>query len=123
MDIVIKNIDDELGPEKTLLLHQPRAGLRAIVVVDNTACGPALGGVRMAADVSVEEVARLARAMTFKNAAAGLPHGGGKAGIIADPTCGPTEKETLVRTFANMIRDLTDYIPGPDMGLNEASMA
>jgi glutamate dehydrogenase/leucine dehydrogenase len=123
MDIVIKNIGDELGPEKILLLHQPLAGLRAIVVVDNTACGPALGGVRMAADVSVEEVARLARAMTFKNAAAGLPHGGGKAGIIADPACGPAEKETLVRTFAHMIRDLTDYIPGPDMGLNEASMA
>ena len=45
------------------------------MVVDNTACGPAIGGVRLAADVSLEEVFRLARAMMLKNAAAGLPHG------------------------------------------------
>lgn len=123
MDIVIKNVGDELGPEKMLLLQQPQVGLHAIVVVDNTACGPAIGGVRMAPDVGVEEVFRLARAMTFKNAAAGLPHGGGKAGIMADPSCSPAEKERLVRAFARLIRGLTDYIPGPDMGLNEASMA
>lgn len=123
MDIVIKNVGDELGPEKVLLLQQPQVGLHAIVVVDNTACGPAIGGVRMAPDVGVEEVFRLARAMTFKNAAAGLPHGGGKAGIMADPSCSPAEKERLVRAFARLIRGLTDYIPGPDMGLNEASMA
>lgn len=123
MEIVIKNIGDELGPEKVLLLRQPQVGLAVIVVVDNTACGPAIGGVRMAPDIGVEEVFRLARAMTFKNAAAGLPHGGGKAGIIADPACPPAEKERLVRTFARLIRNLTDYIPGPDMGLNEACMA
>jgi glutamate dehydrogenase/leucine dehydrogenase len=61
--------------------------------------------------------------MTFKNAAAGLPHGGGKAGILADPGCPPGQKEALVRTFARMIRGLTEYIPGPDMGTNEACMA
>jgi len=61
--------------------------------------------------------------MTFKNAAAGLPHGGGKSGILADPTCPPPQKEALVRTFARMIRELTEYIPGPDMGTNEACMA
>jgi glutamate dehydrogenase/leucine dehydrogenase len=90
-------------------------------VVDNTACGPAIGGVRMAADVSVEEVCRLARAMTLKNAAAGLPHGGGKAGIRADPHA--ADKPRLVRAFAHAIRDLADYIPGPDMGTDEACMA
>jgi glutamate dehydrogenase/leucine dehydrogenase len=77
----------------------------------------------MAPDVTVEEVVRLARAMTLKNAAAGLPHGGGKAGILADPACAPDRKEALVRTFARMIRGLTEYIPGPDMGTNEACMA
>ncbi len=51
------------------------------------------------------------------------PHGGGKSGIIADPACAPAEKERLVRTFARMIRGLTEYIPGPDMGTNEACMA
>jgi len=123
MDIVIRQPGDELGPEKILLIHQPQVGLEAIVVVDNVACGPAIGGVRMAPDVTVDEVRRLARAMTFKNAAAGLAHGGGKAGIIADPACPPAQKESLIRTFARMIRTLDDYIPGPDMGLNEECMA
>lgn len=114
---------DDIGPAKVLFLRQPRAGLEAIVVVDNTACGPAVGGVRMAPDVGVEEVFRLARAMTFKNTAAGLPHGGGKAGIVADPSCDPATKEELLRIFAQMIRNLDDYIPGPDMGTNEVCMA
>ncbi len=123
MDITIRQLGDELGPEKILLLRQPQVGLEAIVVVDNVACGPAIGGVRMAPDVTVDEVCRLARAMTFKNAAARLPHGGGKAGIIADPACPPAQKEALVRTFALMIRSVDDYIPGPDMGVNETCMA
>jgi glutamate dehydrogenase/leucine dehydrogenase len=75
----------------------------------------------MAADVSVDEVFRLARAMTLKNAAAGLPHGGGKAGIVADPHT--ADKPRLVRAFARAIREITDYIPGPDMGTDEACMA
>jgi glutamate dehydrogenase/leucine dehydrogenase len=114
---------DDLGPHKTILIHDARAGLEAIVVVDNVACGPAIGGVRMASDVTVEEVARLARAMTMKNAAAGLPHGGGKAGIIADPARPGAEKERLVRAFARAIASLTEYIPGPDMGTDEDCMA
>jgi glutamate dehydrogenase (NAD(P)+) len=76
----------------------------------------------MATDVSVEEVARLARAMTLKNAAAGLAHGGGKAGIAADPAAPLAHKEALVRAFARSIRELVEYIPGPDMGTNEACM-
>jgi glutamate dehydrogenase/leucine dehydrogenase len=111
----------DLGPEKVIHLHDPQAGLQAFVVVDNTACGPSIGGIRMAADVSVEEVRRLARAMTLKNAAAGLPHGGGKAGIAADPRT--ADKRRLVRAFARAIRQLTDYIPGPDMGTDETCMA
>lgn len=50
MDVVIQGINDELGPEQIILLRQPQVGLEAIVVVDNTACGPAIGGVRMAPD-------------------------------------------------------------------------
>jgi glutamate dehydrogenase (NAD(P)+) len=77
----------------------------------------------MARDVSINEVARLARAMTLKNAAAGIPHGGGKAGIVADPAVPPAEKEAIVRRFAHAIRDLCEYIPGPDMGVDEECMA
>jgi glutamate dehydrogenase/leucine dehydrogenase len=123
MDLTTRGIGDDLGPEKIVLLREPRTRLEAVVVVDNVACGPAIGGVRMAPDVTVDEVVRLARAMTYKNAAAGLPHGGGKSGIIADPACEPEEKERLVRAFARMIRELTEYIPGPDMGTNETCMA
>jgi glutamate dehydrogenase/leucine dehydrogenase len=112
---------DDLGPEKIVHLHDHAVGLQAIVVVDNTALGAAIGGVRMAQDVTTEEVFRLARAMTLKNASAGLTHGGGKAGILADPKT--VAKEPLVRAFARAIRQLEDYIPGPDMGTDEASMA
>ena len=112
---------DDLGPEKTIYIHDPRSGLRAILVVDNVAAGPSMGGIRMASDVSTQEVLRLARAMTLKNAGAGLPHGGGKAGILADPRT--VDKEPLIRSFARAIRDLGDYIPGPDMGTDETCMA
>ena len=77
---------DDIGPEKIIHIHNHGAGLRAIVVVDNTATGPAIGGVRMARDADLDECMRLARVMTLKNAAAGLPHGGGKSVILADPS-------------------------------------
>ena len=112
---------DEIGPKKVVHLWESRSGMRGILVIDSVACGPAVGGVRMAPDVDTEEVFRLARAMTMKNAAAGLPHGGGKGGIVADPAT--ADRETLVRAFARAIRELVDYIPGPDMGTDETAMA
>jgi glutamate dehydrogenase/leucine dehydrogenase len=114
---------DELGPEQVIVVHDKAAGMSGFVVVDNTAAGPAIGGVRMASDVDATEVARLARAMTLKNAAAGLPHGGAKGGIVADPAIGDDAKVGLVRAFGRRIRDVTAYIPGPDMGLSEPLMA
>jgi glutamate dehydrogenase/leucine dehydrogenase len=113
---------DEFGPSRIIHLHRPHVGLRAVTVIDNVACGPAIGGVRMAPDVSAEECFRLARAMTWKNAAAGLPHGGGKSVIFGDPRVPADRKESLVRAFAGAIRDLVDYIPGPDMGTDELCM-
>jgi glutamate dehydrogenase (NAD(P)+) len=111
---------DELGPAKVLFLRLD--GVSAVVVVDNVTLGPAIGGVRMRADVTAAEVARLARAMTVKNAVAGLPHGGGKSGIAAPPGLAPAAHERLMRAFARGIEQLTDYIPGPDMGTTETSM-
>jgi glutamate dehydrogenase (NAD(P)+) len=113
---------DDLGPSKILHVHDSRSGLRAIVVVDNVWRGPAIGGVRMAPDVSAEECFRLARAMTFKNAAAGLAHGGGKSVIFADSKMPGDQKERVMRAFAQAIRQLDEYIPGPDMGTNERCM-
>jgi glutamate dehydrogenase (NAD(P)+) len=114
---------DEWGPVKMVHLYEPRLPLKAIVVIDNAALGPAVGGVRMAPDVTTEEVFRLARTMTWKNAAAGLPHGGAKAGIVADPAMPLDQKERLIRAFAQASADLTEYIPGPDMGTDETCMA
>lgn len=114
---------DTLGPEKIVHLHDPATGLSAIVVVDNTACGPAIGGTRMASDVTLSECVRLARAMTLKNAAAGLAHGGAKSVIRADPKQDARTKEHLIRAFARAIAELTSYIPGPDMGTDERCMA
>jgi glutamate dehydrogenase (NAD(P)+) len=114
---------DELGPEKVIHIHEPRIGLKAIVVVDNTAAGPAIGGTRMAPDVTAEECFRLARAMTLKNAAAGLPHGGAKSVIFGDPLMPLDQKARHVRAFAAAIRNTREYIPGPDMGTNETAMA
>ncbi len=111
---------DQYGPEKVVYIYEPRTGLKAIVVIDNIAAGPAIGGIRMAADVSTEEVVRLARAMTWKNALAGLRHGGGKSAILADPKA--PNKETLIRQFARAIDALKGYIPGPDMGTDETAM-
>ncbi len=111
---------DELGPQKIIRLYSPKTGLKAIVVVDNTALGPSIGGVRVSPTISVLEVARLARTMTMKNSIAGLPHGGGKAGIIADPK--DAKKEIYFRDFARQIKNLLEYIPGPDMGSDEEAM-
>jgi len=112
---------DELGPAKVVFLRLCY-GIDAFVVVDNIALGPAIGGVRMRPDIAAAEVARLARAMTMKNALARLPHGGGKAGIAAPPGA-PADHERVIRAFAQAIRALAEYIPGPDMGTNETSMA
>lgn len=114
---------DELGPLKVIHIHEPSVGLKAVLVVDNVARGPSIGGLRMALDVSTEECFRLARAMTFKNAAAGIPHGGGKSVIYGDPKMPQKQKEKLIRTLARALKGETHYIFGPDMGTNEECMA
>jgi glutamate dehydrogenase/leucine dehydrogenase len=119
----ISDFADELGPAKIVHIYDPKNGLKAVVAVDNVACGPSIGGIRMAPDVSATEAFRLARAMTMKNSAAGLPHGGGKSVIFGDPKIPTQEKERLIRAFARAIRDLVEYIPGPDMGTDERCMA
>ena len=122
MDDAFRFVDD-LGPAKVILIHEPASGLKAALVVDNVAAGPSIGGLRMAPDVSIEECCRLARAMTLKNAAAGLPHGGGKSVMFADPRMPRADKERLVRALACALADERDYIFGPDMGTDEQCMA
>lgn len=119
----IFDLGDLFGPAKVVHVFEPSSGLKAVLVVDNVARGPAVGGLRMAPDVSVEECARLARAMTLKNSAAGLAHGGGKSVLWGDPRMPRERKEGLIRAFAHALRNEQDYIFGPDMGTDEGCMA
>jgi len=114
---------DEFGPARIVQVFEPNLGLKAALVVDNVAIGPSIGGVRMAPDVSIAECARLARAMTLKNAAAGLRHGGGKAVLFGDPKMPKAAKERLIRALARALQHDEDYIFGPDMGTDEECMA
>ena len=76
--------------EKVLFINNEKAGLKAIIAVHNTNLGPAIGGCRLfpyaSYDDALFDVLRLSRGMSHKNAVAGLPHGGGKGVIIADPS-------------------------------------
>jgi glutamate dehydrogenase (NAD(P)+) len=119
----IAELEDRLGPAKRIHVREPGAGLEGVLVIDNVALGPAIGGLRMAQDVGAAECMRLARAMTLKNAAAGLAHGGGKSVIKADPRMPADRKQHLIRAFAHALRNETDYIFGPDMGTDETCMA
>ncbi len=113
---------DELGPAKVIHVYEPRVQLKAVLVIDNVAVGPSIGGVRMAPDVSTLECFRLARAMTLKNAAASLPHGGGKIVLYGDPSMPKQAKEQLMRALAGSLRTAEEYIFAPDMGTDEKCM-
>src|SRR5918992_588779 len=77
---------DEWGPEKVVCVSDRKTGMRGVLVIDNTARGLGKGGTRMSPTVTVHEMARLARVMTFKWAGVDLFFGGAKAGILFDPT-------------------------------------
>lgn len=107
------------GPEQVVFCHDPATGLRAIIAVDNTALGPALGGTRMRPYPSVgdalADVLALARAMTYKNALAGIAHGGGKAVIIGDATTDKTPD--LFHAYGSFVAGLAGrYITAADVG-------
>jgi glutamate dehydrogenase (NAD(P)+) len=110
---------DEWGPEKVVMVSDTRTGMKGVLVVDNTARGMGKGGTRMSPTVSTQEVARLARVMTWKWAAVDLFFGGAKAGIVADPAS--PDKELIVRSFARALSNEVprEYVIGVDMGLTE----
>lgn len=114
---------DEKPPEQKIRLTDPKTGEAwGFVVVDNTLRGPGLGGIRIASDVTLMEVSRLARAMTLKNSAACLPFGGGKSGLAVNPLYFQAQsnlKRNLIELFSEALFKITTYIPAPDMGTNE----
>ena len=117
---------DTLGPKLVALMWDEASALEigGYLVVDNLAMGaPSMGGIRMLPELTPADIHNLARGMTLKNAAANLPFGGGKAGIFADPGSSPEAHREVVRGFARLIRRYRDlYVPGPDVGSNDADM-
>ena len=113
---------DEFGPEKVIEVHDAKSGWHAVCVIDNTAIGIGKGGIRLVPDITINEVAALARAMTWKNALAGIPFGGAKSGIKADPKT--ADKEKLMRAFASALKCVIPslYCAGPDMNTTEREM-
>ncbi len=117
---------DEWGPEKVLEVYDPTTRMKGILVIDSTARGPGKGGIRMTPTVTVEEVFRLARTMTWKCALADLPFGGAKSGIVTDPRKISKEKKLqLVRAFSLALKPFSPslYVAAPDMNTGEEEMA
>jgi glutamate dehydrogenase (NAD(P)+) len=114
---------DEWGPEKVVCVSDRRSGMRGVLVLDNTSRGMGKGGTRMSPTLTVREVARLARTMTWKWAAVDLFHGGAKAGILGDPHA--PDKEKILRAFARALHNEVpaEYVFGLDMGLAERDAA
>ena len=103
--------------EKVLFVNNENAGLKAIIAVHNTNLGPAIGGCRLfpyaSYDDALFDVLRLSRGMSHKNAVAGLPHGGGKGVIIADPSM---KTEAMFEAFGEAVNNLGgDYITAEDV--------
>lgn len=114
---------DEWGPEQVICVSDTRTGMKGVLVIDNTARGMGKGGTRMSPTVTIKEVARLARVMTWKWAGVDIFFGGAKCGIVADPRA--PNKEEILRSWARALKRHipADYVLGLDMGMEERDAA
>lgn len=111
--------------EQVVFCQDKQSGLKAIIAIHDTTLGPALGGTRMwtyeSEEAAIEDALRLAKGMTYKNAAAGLNLGGGKTVIIGDPR--KDKNEEMFRAFGRYIQGLNGrYITAEDVGTTVADM-
>lgn len=117
------NFDDH---EQVVFVSEPKSGLKAIIAVHNTNLGPAMGGCRMWNYVNeaaaINDVLRLSRGMTYKNAVAGLPIGGGKSVIIGNPKTNKTP--ALFEALGEALERLGGrYVTAEDIGTSPEDMA
>ncbi len=113
------------GHEQLAMYTDPAVGLKAIIAIHDTTLGPACGGTRIwpytTEEEAIQDVLRLAQAMSYKSAAAGLPLGGGKAVIIADSHTQKTE--ALLRAYGRVVETLGGrYLTTTDVGSNGRDM-
>lgn len=107
------------GHEQVVFCQDANSGLRAIIALSTTALGPGLGGTRFqpypTAAAALADVLALSTAMAYKNALAGLDHGGGKAVIVGDPRTG--KSEPLLRAYGRFVQSLGGrYVTACDVG-------
>jgi leucine dehydrogenase len=119
MTPTMKELSPGTDHERVLLCSDPEAGYRAVIAIHSTAAGPAAGGTRYWTYASDEEAVtdalRLSRGMTYKNAMAGLPLGGGKSVILRAQ--GGIDREALFRAHGRFIEGLGGvYMTGEDVG-------
>ncbi|MEW1699518.1 Leu/Phe/Val dehydrogenase [Streptomyces sp. NPDC093249] len=125
-DVLRTLFHSEQGGHEQVVLCQDRAtGLKAVIALHSTALGPALGGTRFypyATEAeAVTDALNLARGMSYKNAMAGLDHGGGKAVIIGDPEQIKTEE--LLLAYGRFVASLGGrYVTACDVGTYVADM-
>jgi len=117
---------DRLGPRLVVCMwnQDNPVEIGGFLVVDNLAMGqPSMGGTRMLPDITPDIIHNLARGMTLKNAAADLPFGGGKSGIVCPENLSETDRHEIIKGFGQLLKRYKDiYIPGPDVGTNDADM-
>ena len=117
---------DALGPYRVICMWDDASTLEigGYLVVDNLAMGkPSMGGIRMLPEVTPAGIHNLARGMTLKNAAAHLPYGGGKSGLVAEHGLTPEQHTQVIRSWAHLLARYHEiYLPGPDVGTNDADM-
>ena len=112
--------------ELVQFVRDPKSGLTAIIALHSTHLGPGAGGTRFwhyaDPENAMRDALRLSRGMSFKNAMAGLPMGGGKAVILADPD--QTKTPEMLAAFADAVESLGgQYVTAEDVGISEADMA
>lgn len=113
------------GHEAVTAFNDERSGLRGFVAIHSTALGPAMGGCRVwqyaDAGAALTDVLRLSRGMSYKNAIAGLPRGGGKAVIMREPTT--PMNEAMFEAFGDVVERLGGrYVTAEDVGVSEHDM-
>jgi leucine dehydrogenase len=116
---------EKYGFEQIVYFHDKNTGLKGITVIHDTTLGPALGGTRIwnyeSEDDAAIDCLRLARGMTYKNACAGLPLGGGKTVLIGDAS--QVKSEAYFRAFGRYVQSLNGrYITAEDVNTSTKDM-
>ncbi|HEX4966167.1 MAG TPA: Glu/Leu/Phe/Val dehydrogenase dimerization domain-containing protein [Thermoanaerobaculia bacterium] len=123
--LTLEDLHPGTDHERVVFCRDPEAGYRAVIAIHSTAAGPAVGGTRLWSyareDDALTDALRLSRGMTYKNAMAGLPLGGGKSVILSEAG---SDREAMLAAHGRAIERLGgEYVAGEDVGTGPADMA